>query len=121
MGAPSYDLQINQYANFGITFVWLTTPNPGIVGAQPTPVDLTGYTAMMQIKPSPRTNTIFYDASENIVLGGTSGTVALNIPGSATGGFTWWQGVYDILLISALGVVTRFLQGSVSVSPGVTP
>jgi hypothetical protein len=117
-----YNLCINQYATYTRVFTWLTGTccGQGTAGAQPQPVDLTGYTATMQIRAAPQAATVLYDASGDIVLGGTTGTITLTIPASATTDFTWWNGVYDLLLTDGSGNATRLLQGSVTVSPGVS-
>ena len=127
MDVGTYNLIINQYATYSLTIIWLAgmcgcgaPPTPPPVGASPSPVDLTGYTATLQIRPYPLATTILYDASPDIVLGGTAGTIAVTIPDTVTAGFTWWQGVYDLLLTNSAGVATRLLQGTVTVSPGVS-
>lgn len=120
-GTGTYNLCINQGATYTRIFVWIAGQcGCGTVGASSGPVDLTGYTAALQIRAYPLAATILYDASANITLGGTAGTITLVIPAANTETFTWWQGVYDLLLTSAAGVVTRLLMGSVSVSPAVT-
>ncbi len=118
---PTYPLCINQYATFTLSLIWTTSPcGCATVGASFGPVDLTGYTASMQIRPFPA-GPILFDASTDIVLGGTAGTITVTIPAASTATFTWFTGVYDLILTSATGVVTRFLEGSVTVSAGVTP
>jgi hypothetical protein len=122
MQTGTYNLCINQFATFDKVFIWIAGMcGCGTVGATSGPVDLTGYTAALQIKSFALSTTILYDASSNIVLGTTNGTITLNIPASVTAGFTWWNGVYDLLLTDSSGVATRLLQGSVTVKPGVTP
>jgi hypothetical protein len=122
MQTGTYNLCINQFATFEKVFIWIAGfCGCGTVGATSGPVDLTGYTAMLQIRAFPLSTTILYDASSNIALGTTNGTITLTIPASATAAFTWWNGVYDLLLTSSAGVSTRLLQGSVTVTPGVTP
>jgi hypothetical protein len=117
----TYNLAIYQYATYTMTFIWVAgTCGCGTVGATSGPADLTGYTATLQIRAYPLSATILYDASSNITLGTTDGTIALVIPATTTQTFTWWQGVYDLLLTSSSGVVTRLLQGSVTVTPGVS-
>jgi hypothetical protein len=117
----TYPLCINQGATYAPTFVWIAgSCGCGTVGASSGPVDLTGYTATLQIRAYPLSATILYDASSNITLGGTAGTIALLIPASVTETFTWWNGVYDLLLTSAAGIATRLLMGSVTVSPAVS-
>jgi hypothetical protein len=117
----NYSFCIDQNATFLRIFTWFAGSCCGAVGSQPAPVDLTGYRANMQIRPFPLSSTILYDASANITLGGIAGTITLLIPPLNTAGFTWWTGVYDLLLTDPYGVVTRLLSGSVSVCPGVTP
>jgi hypothetical protein len=116
-----YSLCINQYATYTKIFTWLAPPpSSTTVGATPLPVDLTGYTAMMQFRPYVL-GPLLFDASPYLVLGGTAGTITLTIPAAQTAGFTWWQGFYDLILTSPSGIVTRLLEGTVTVSPGVTP
>jgi hypothetical protein len=116
----NYDLCVNQNATFTRVFTWITQQCCNAAGSQPAPVDLTGYTASMQIKPYALSSTVLYDASANITLGGQAGTITLVIPAAETDDFTWWSGVYDLLLTDPFGVVTRLLSGDVSVCPGVT-
>jgi hypothetical protein len=116
----SYNLCINQGATYSRVFYWQQNCGCGLVGG-PQPVNLTGYTAAMQIKQYPLSTDVLYDASADIVLGGIAGTIALTIDATDTETFTWWQGVYDMLLTSSGGQVTRLLMGSVTVSAGVTP
>ena len=116
----TYNICISQYATLTTTFLWTTGGcGCGTVGSSSEPVDLTGYTALMQFCQFPG-GTLLYDASSDITLGGTAGTIALVIPASATAGFTWTQAVYDLLLTSSSGVATRLLEGTVTVSTGVS-
>lgn len=123
MSTGTYNLCIAQGATFTRIFTWLAGVCCGqsTAGAQPQPVDLTGYSAALQIRAFPLSPSVLYDASSNLVLGGVLGTITLTIPASSTEGFTWWNGVYDLLLTDSSGNATRLLQGSVTVSPGVTP
>jgi hypothetical protein len=116
----NYNFCIDQNATLTRIFTWLAGSCCGAVGSQPAPVDLTGYTANMQIRPYPLATAVLFDASADITLGGTGGTITLVIPASVTAGFTWWCGVYDLLLTDPYGNVTRLLSGAVSVCPGVT-
>lgn len=122
-GTGVYNLCINQGATFTRIFTWLAGTCCGqvVAGAGPMAVDITDYTAAMQIKAYPLSTTVLYDATSDLVLGGTAGTITLTISATDTETFTWWNGVYDLLLTSPAGVVTRLLMGSVQVSAGVTP
>ena len=120
-GTGTYDICVSMGATLSLVFTWTTSPGPGApVGSEPTPVNLTGWTAAMQIRPYPLSSTLYYDASSNITLGGVAGTLSLSIPAATTEGFTWWRGVYDLLLTDPSGNVTRLLSGNVTVSAGVT-
>lgn len=118
----NFDLCIQQWATYLQAFTWLSPQVVANGWQQILPVDLTGYTATLQILPYPLAppTAILYDASSNITLGGTTGIITINIPASTTGGFTWWAGVYDLLLTDLIGTATRFAQGNVTVSPGVS-
>jgi hypothetical protein len=117
-----YPFCINQYATYLKVFTWLAPPpTPTAVGATPLPVNLTGYTANLQIRQFPLSPTILIDLTPYLVLGGVAGTITLTIPASITAGFTWWQAFYDLILTDPSGNVTRLLEGTVTVSPGVTP
>ena len=124
-GTGVYNLCINQGATFVRTFIWnVGTCCCGTVGSAPGPVDLTGYTAMMQIRAYVNpTAPLYYDASSHLTLGPPNpiGEIGLSIPASDTETFTWWSGFYDLLLTDSSGNVTRLLQGTVTVAPGVTP
>ena len=115
------NLTINQYATYENIFTLDTTLCGCAVGSTAGLVNLTGYTAQMQIRDYLLSNTILYNATPNLTVGGANGTVTLEIPAAATTNFTWWRGVYDLILTDAFGNVTRAFQGSVDVIPGVTP
>lgn len=118
--AFAFDLCIQQWATYLQAFTWLSPQVVANGGQKVLPVDLTGYTATLEIIPYPLATSVLYDASSNITLGGATGLITINIPASATGTFTWWTGVYDLLLTDLAGNAYRFAQGNVSVSPGVS-
>lgn len=91
--------------------------------APPVPIDLTGYTARMQIKLK-QTDIALIDelTTENggLTLGGVAGTIALFINDVDTAAYTFSQAVYDLEIISSGGIVVRLLQGSVILSTETT-
>src|ERR1700744_2197935 len=110
----AYNITINQFATYSTMFVWIGSGCCcNTVGATSGPIDLTGYTAAMQIRPFPN-GPVLYDASADITLGGVSGPISLVIPATDIATMTWWMGQYDLLLTSSQGVVTRLLMGSVT-------
>jgi hypothetical protein len=124
----NYSLCIYQGQTFTRIFVW--TAGPGSagalpnstppVGSSPLPVDLTGYTAIMQFRPFALSTDLMYDASADITLGGTAGTITLIIPSTVTETFTWFNGVYDLFLFDSSGNATPLLAGSVTITSNVS-
>jgi hypothetical protein len=114
--ANRYDIQINQGATFSLAATWKDSAG--------TPVNLTGYTARMQVRTAyDATATILNltSAAGDITLGGSAGTITITVSATATAALTApWAGAYDLELVSGGGVVTRLLEGSASVSPEVT-
>ena len=86
-------------------------------------VNLSGYTARMQIREKhTSTSPLLTLTTENggIALGGSAGTVSINISASTTTGFSPKEYVYDFELISSGGTVTRLIEGKFIVTPEVT-
>jgi len=104
-----YTLNIYKGATLDITFTWKDSAG--------NPVDLTGYTARLQVRESVDAVAILLEltttlvAGSGIVLGGAAGTIQLVAPATSTDDYTWDEGVYDLELVSGTGVVTRLLQG----------
>lgn len=123
MQAPaSLDLVMYQGASWDYTLTWTTT-----AGSVTTPVNLTGYTARMQVRESvASTATILsLTSGSGITLGGTAGTIyleasAATTAGVATAGAPSEQFVYDLELVSPAGYVTRLVEGLFLVDPEVT-
>lgn len=118
MSAATLDnpLLIEQGATFRQTFTWQT-------GSPSVPVDLTGYSAHMQVRDAPGTLPVLLDlstANGGIVLGGTAGTVTLYASATTTAALAWSKGRFDLDLTAPNGDVIRLLQGGVVVSPEVT-
>jgi hypothetical protein len=88
------------------------------------PVNLAGYTALMQIRPqlsSPDTDIILeLDESSGITLGGSEGSVLIEIDAATTATLNFASAVYDLELVSPTGVVTRLMEGKVTLRKEVT-
>lgn len=101
------------------------------------PVDLTGYQARMQIRPSVESSEIYITLSSSlgpcgtgINLSGsnsinppTSGTIGIYIAAVSSSQLDFTEGVYDLELATGSGdcyVVTRLLEGQVKLSKNVT-
>ena len=113
MTAAVYTFAIEQGADYDKPLVWRdSTGNP---------VNLTGYTARMQLRPSVSSDTVLLDlTTENggITLGGATGEITLHFTESNTSPLVK-GGVYDLEMIIG-GKVKRLVQGSITVSREVT-
>ena len=83
------------------------------------PVDVTGYTASMQVRDSVLSETVA--ATPSLVLGGVAGTVAISFTNVQTSALlAGTEYFYDLELTSAGGGVTRILGGSLFVTGEVS-
>lgn len=115
MSAGFYDIYIEQGATYNQPLVWNDSNG--------SPVNLTGYTARMQIRKTiSSVDPIITLTTENgrITLGGSNGTITLLISAADTALLSVCSGVYDLEVISQTGIVTRLLQGGVSIDKEVT-
>ena len=88
-------------------------------------VDLTGYTARMQVRSSYDSSTpvVSLASGSGITLGGTAGTIELFLSAAETealDGTPNPQFIYDLELQSSSGVVTRLVEGNFFIYPEVT-
>lgn len=117
MQAPGrYDFTIYQGANFDTTLTWKT-------GTPATAVNLSGYTGRMQVRESVASTAVALELTTSngrMTLGGAAGTIALAITAADTTTLTPGFYVFDVELVSGGGVVTRLLEGRVTVSAEVT-
>ena len=110
----SYDLCIPQGATFTKVIRWKQN------GAL---VDLTGYTARMQVRATTEAASSLIElTTENgrISLGGTAGTITLNISATDTAALTAGRGVYDLELVAPNGTVFKPVGGVVTIPRNIT-
>lgn len=81
------------------------------------PIDLTGYTGTAQIRKhyTSTANTPF-----SVSIGGVEGAVLLSLTPTQTANLMAGRYVYDVELTSSGGVVSRIVEGIVTVTPQVT-
>lgn len=86
-----------------------------------TALNLTGYTAAMQVRESADAGTAIISLTNGsgITLGGTAGTVAVLISSALTAGAAAGSYSYDLELNSG-STITRLLEGSFNVTGNVT-
>jgi hypothetical protein len=110
------DLNCYQGANFDYNLTWQTAG---------TAVNLTGYSARMQVRDSYDAGTavVSLTAGTGITLGGTAGTILLELSATQTAaldGTPNIQYIYDLEVVSGAGYVTRLVEGRFYVYPEVT-
>jgi hypothetical protein len=118
--AATYNISADQGSTFLLT---ITYGQPG--AATPTPVDLTGFGARMQVRTAAGDPTALLDASTVngfIVLGGPAGTININIPATLMTALAAGNYKYDLDIYSsdATPIVTRLIQGSFKLNAEVT-
>ena len=89
------------------------------------PIDLTGYTARMQVRAKIKDTTPILDlTTENdgitITVGAEKTTLAIYANAATTAAITASKGIYDLELIDTSGDVYRLMSGSITVSKEVT-
>lgn len=84
-------------------------------------IDLTGYTARMMIKRSAADEALLELTTENgrIIITESTGSVMLYLTATETAALDWTRGVYDLELVQG-SIVTRLIEGAVTVLPNVT-
>jgi chitodextrinase len=112
MTASQYDIVIDRGSTFLLTFTYATSAG--------VPIDLTGYTARMQIRKKASAPVIMElnTANGRIVLGGTAGTVTLTLSAAETTTLPAGQYQYDLNLITGI-VSIRFVEGRCSIRSNV--
>jgi hypothetical protein len=114
MGAE-YDIVIDKGATFIKTITW---KNSGI------PIDITGYTAIFTIKPSPSSDETLLvldtdsTADGSITIDGTAGEIEIDIDATCTEDLAFDLSYYDLKLSSDDDppVVTKLLRGRVTLN-----
>lgn len=86
------------------------------------PVNLTGYTAFLQMRVAPEATILLELSTANgrITLGGTLGTITLSLTDEETRAITFSSASYDLLMEDAQGRRKRLVEGKVTVSPHIT-
>lgn len=113
MSAGKYTLKIEQgaYKSLSLTYK----------DATGTPIDLTGYTARMQIRGYAESTTAWVSltSASGITLGTTDGAIDIELTSTQTSAIPD-SGFYDIELVAPSGEVNRILEGAVKLSKEIT-
>ena len=112
--AVVYNVEIDQGADW---FLDVTYDNPN-----GTPVNLTGYTAALQMRSLPSDNNAVLSLStgSGITITGSTGLVAIRATANQTRSIDEGTYYYDLEITSSGGIVTRLVQGQAVVLAEVT-
>lgn len=114
MASFKVNLQMDQGGSFAKTVTW----KPAGV-----PADLTGCTALAHVRGQINAAVVLHTFSTelgNLILGGTAGTIELVMQDEETAAATWKAGVYDLMILFPDGTKRRLMNGTVTITPGVT-
>jgi hypothetical protein len=106
-------IKTNLSVDQGSNFVY----NIYLIDADGNPFNITGYTANAQIR---RTYTSYSYATMNTAITGASGLITLSMNATTTANLTNTRYVYDLELKSSANVISRIVEGTVTVNLGVT-
>lgn len=114
--AVTYNTVIDQGADWFINFTY-KQPNG-------TPVNITNYTAALQVRTSPlaRTAVLTLENGSGITITGSSGLLEVHATAAQTADITNGRYSYDLEITSPgpSYTVTRLVQGTIEVSPQTT-
>jgi hypothetical protein len=112
--AVQYIVEIDQGADW---FFNVTYENPA-----GTPVNITSYTAALQLRSLPESTTAVLSLAtgSGITITGAAGLVAVRATAQQTGAIIAGDYYYDLEITSPQGVVTRLVQGQAILNPQVT-
>jgi hypothetical protein len=118
-GKTSTTVSLNKVNSLGYT----TYTSGGVIEYN-TPVPLTGYTALMQIRETLESTTVIHQmtsaAGNGIILSTLDSTIFLTIPAAITTNFSFDSAVYSLELTNSSGVVTPFMAGNLTLVKEVT-
>jgi hypothetical protein len=116
VAACIFDLIIEQGSLYEALFSWTDD--------QDVPINLSGWSARMQIRSTVESNVVLVDLStenEGILLTyNNPGTILIRLTTRQTNAFTWVTGVYDLELYSPQFESYRLIKGKVKIDPQVT-
>lgn len=116
MAAGKKNIIVEKGSTFLLNLIWKDSNQ--------VPIDLTGYTARMQVRKSYNTSEKLLDlTTENggITLGGIAGTISIKGPADQTTAIpdNIKGGVYDLEMVNG-SIVKRLIEGEADIRPEVT-
>jgi hypothetical protein len=115
MAAGVYNFTIEQGTTVAIDFAYQTAAGVAI--------PLTGYTARMQARETVSSPVAVIDATianGQLTINEAGGIVSLGLTATVTAALDFRTAAYDLEIVSGAGVVTRLVQGTITLSREVT-
>jgi hypothetical protein len=114
MSAARLDLVVEQGADWTTKFTWHDSSGSA--------VDLTNYSARLKARPTKGSGTVLVNLTDGggITLGGAAGTITLAVTAATTAAYDFLRAYYDLELVDAGGIVTRLIEGFLTLSKEVT-
>jgi hypothetical protein len=115
MAAGVYNFTIEQGTTVAIDFAYQTAAGVAI--------PLTNYTARMQARETISSPVAVIDATTSngqLSVNGAGGIVSLALSATVTAALDFRTAAYDLEIVSSAGVVTRLVQGTITLSREVT-
>ena len=114
MTAAKYDITIEKGTTFIQEFVYKDS-NSQII-------DLTGYTARMQVRQSEPSSTTIFNLTDvdGITIAPLEGKLSVRIEAADTASISAITAVYDLEIEATDGTVTRLVEGKVAIKQEVT-
>jgi|OM-RGC.v1.029595459 hypothetical protein len=105
--------KVNITVDQGADFVY----NTFLIDSGGNPIDLTDFTGRSQFRTSFTSPNY---TNVHVTVGTTDGSVVLSMNATTTATLTSSRYVYDLELISVDNIVSRVMEGTVTVNPNVT-
>lgn len=115
--AGSLNLFVNKHATFECYLTWTTG------GDNPTPIDVAGFQALMQVRHSFDSPNVLFEASTTnglITLPNILGRIVIRISSKQTGEIRFDKALYDLILKAPNGTVRRIVEGEFIVRSGMS-
>jgi len=112
--ASTYNSTIDQGSDWYLTLIYKDSSG--------TAINLTGYTAAMQLRVNPNSTTadLTLSTGSGITITGATGTIVVHATATQTAALVAKNYVYDLEIKSSGNIVTRLIQGTLNVSAEVT-
>lgn len=119
MSAGQYNFEIEQGVTFSKTFTWKDSDGDAI--------PISGYTIRMMARndyddalPVITLSTVATPGGIALVGDGSTGQFTISMTAAVTAAYNFSNLIYDLEAVSAGGVVTRLLEGTITLSKEVT-